>query len=61
MSDIKYLIKKDFEAYCRHYKRNASIKSFIYFFIHYPEFRVSIKTRMKLSQWGGGKNPSFNC
>lgn len=52
MERIKYLIKRDFEAFCRHYQKPGGNKTFFYFFVHYPEFRVLVKTRLKIKDRG---------
>lgn len=49
---ILNLIKSDLIAYCKHYKKKISWKAFIYFFMHYPEFRVSVKIRLKTNDKG---------
>lgn len=50
--EVIELIKSNLNAYCKHYKKDFSWKSFIHFFIHYPEFRVSIKIRLKIKDKG---------
>ena len=49
---FKELVKSDLLAWCEHYHKKVSRLSFIFFFKQYPEFRVQIKTRLKLIESG---------
>lgn len=42
------IVKADFIAWCSHYQRKRIISSFIFFTKQYPEFRVQLKTRLKI-------------
>lgn len=48
MKSAILLIKKDVLEWCRYFSRTYGFRSFCYFFLKYPEFRVLVKNRIRL-------------